>query len=384
MLKIAIIGTGGIANAHVKGYKTFPDLCRVSAVCDIYPEKAEKFSERHNLDAAIYDSYKTLIEKEQPDAVSLCLPPFIHKEICVYALKAGVNVLCEKPMASSVEECNEMLKAQKESGKLLGICHQNRFRNDIQEVKHVIDSGLLGKILFSRIDSYWWRSLSYYDLWWRGTWEKEGGGCILNHAVHHLDLMLWFMGKPESVYSLCTNLAHKNSEVEDFGTALLRFAGGSVAQFTGTVMCHGEDQQMDFQCENGKIVTPWEIYCSEGANTGFPDGRNTELEKKVNQARTEFLPLQYEKHIGAVRNFLEAVRGNEDLMVTGEDGKRVIELITLIYQSSVESRELPINIDSENPWYTTEGILKKAPRYYKKTKSIENMEGDIIVGQSKK
>lgn len=383
MIKIAIIGTGGISHAHMKGYLQFPEMCQVVALCDIYPEKAEEFSRKYSLNARVYDSHEKLLQKEELDGVSVCTPPYVHREISINAMKAGVDVFCEKPMAPSVEDCEAMIQTQKETGRLLSICHQNRFRNDIQEVKHIMDSGLMGKILFSRIDSFWWRARVYYDLWWRGTWEKEGGGCVLNHAVHHLDLLLWFLGAPKSLYSHCSNLAHNNSEVEDFGTAIIEFENDSIAQFTTSVMSHGEDQQLLFQCEKGKIVSPWKLHCSLGRSNGFPDGKDEKLEKQIESERKKFLPLDFEEHAAAVRNFLQAISGEKELLVTGLDGKNAIELITLFYQSSKEGKKLKAEIQKDNPWYTIEGILKEAPHYFEKGNIVENFDDEIIVGNSK-
>lgn len=382
MLRIAIIGTGGIAKAHLKGYLEQKKFCTIVAVVDIYEDKAKKFIEELSNEIEIFQNHHELLKHAQIDAISLCTPPYTHKEIAIDCLNAGVHVLCEKPMAPSVADCEAMLQAQKASGSLLSICHQNRFRNDIQEVKHVLDSGLLGKILFTRMDSFWWRSRTYYDLWWRGTWEKEGGGCVLNHAVHQLDLLLWFLGTPNSISSLCANLAHDNAEVEDFGTALLEYQNNTIAQFSTSTMCHAEDQDLVFQCEKGKIVSPWNLYCSLASNSGFVLGRDESLEKEVNQQRKQFSKLKYEKHFGAVNNFIQSILGNEELLITGNDGKKVIELITLFYASFNDNKKFSFPLGQGSEWYTTDGIMKSVKHFYEKTGSIENIDGDIVIGKS--
>ena len=124
-------------------------------------------------------------------------------------------MVCEKPMAASLEECDNMLKARDESGRLLSIIAQNRFRRGIRDLKALLDSSIARPVRHAQVDSFGWRGHCYYDLWWRGTWEKEGGGCTLNHAVHHIDMLLWMMGSPEQVTSFLANTAHDNAEVED-------------------------------------------------------------------------------------------------------------------------------------------------------------------------
>ena len=194
MIRVAIVGTGGIAHTHMEAYRLWPDRCEVVALVDIIEGKAARFGEEFGLAAETYLSHKDMLEKGGVDLVDVCTPPYVHAPITIDCLQAGVNVVCEKPMAASLEECDAMLKARDESGKLLSIIAQNRFRGPIRDLKALLDSGLAGKVRHAEIDSFWWRAHSYYDLWWRGTWEKEGGGCTLNHAVHHIDMLGWMMG----------------------------------------------------------------------------------------------------------------------------------------------------------------------------------------------
>ena len=177
MLKAAIIGTGNISPEHIKGYLRFPERVEIVALCDIYPEKAEKKKRDFGLtNAKVYPSHKELIADigAQLDIVDVCTPPFTHAEISIDFLNAGVNVICEKPMAASLEECDKMLEAEKRSGKTLAIIAQNRFTDPYWKLKSVLDSGKIGRVLHAAVDSYWWRGHCYYDLWWRGAWATEG------------------------------------------------------------------------------------------------------------------------------------------------------------------------------------------------------------------
>ena len=211
MLNVAIIGTGNISPAHINAYLTFPDRCRIIALCDIYPEKAEEKKARFGLsDAKIYDSHTELLRElsGKLDLCSVCTPPFTHSKIAIDALLSGVNVIVEKPMASSLEECDRMLDAEAQSGRTLSVIAQNRFTDPYMKLRRVLDSGLAGRVLHAEIDSYWWRGHCYYDLWWRGAWATEGGGCTLNHAVHHIDMLGWLLGEPERVTAVLSNAAH--------------------------------------------------------------------------------------------------------------------------------------------------------------------------------
>ena len=153
------------------------------------------------LDAEIFLDHHEILNRNI-DLVDVCTPPFAHAEISINALRSGKNVVCEKPMAASLEECDAVLRARDESGKKLSIIAQNRFRLPVRNLKALLDSGMAGKVRHVTVNSLWFRGHSYYDLWWRGTWEKEGGGCTLNHAVHHIDMLGWMMGLPQRVTSV--------------------------------------------------------------------------------------------------------------------------------------------------------------------------------------
>ena len=240
MLNVAIIGTGNISASHIDGYLVFPGRCKITALVDIYPDKAEKKKAEYGLDARVFNSHKDILGDPGIDLVSICTPPYCHAEIAIDFLGAGKHVIVEKPMAPSLAECDTMIAAAEKSGKVFSVIAQNRFRDPIMNLKKTLDSGLIGRVVHAQIDSHWWRGHCYYDLWWRGTWEKEGGGCTLNPAVHHIAMLGWMLGLPESVSAMLSNAAHDNSEVEDISVAALRYRDGSMAQVTSSVIHHGE------------------------------------------------------------------------------------------------------------------------------------------------
>lgn len=143
MIHVAIVGTGGISHSHIKGLLTFPERCRIVALCDIVPGKAQQVKEQYHLDCDVFEDHKEMLEAGPPiDLVHVCTPPFAHAEVSIHAMEAGCNVLCEKPMAASLAECDAMLRAEKENGVVLGQVAQNRFTNPYWKLKKVLDSGL--------------------------------------------------------------------------------------------------------------------------------------------------------------------------------------------------------------------------------------------------
>ena len=234
-----------------------------------------------------------------------------------------------------------------------------------------LKSGKYGKNLYTRVNSVWHRGESYYHLGWRGRWTEEGGGCTQNHSIHHIDLLLYAKGMPSSIRSFMTNLAHHNSEEEDFSSSVLRYNDGSIAEITSTLVAHGDQarQALSFDMEDASICIPFAAYASKPMPNGFPQVNEEKLAEVI--ADYESRPtLALESHDGQVENFLRAVNGKEDLVATAQDGRNCIELITGIYQSSITDREVVFPIAKDSPYYTSEW-RKDAPHFFEKELSID-------------
>jgi len=381
MLKIAIIGTGNISHNHIQGYLEFADRCQIVALVDIYPEKAEEKKRHYGLtNAKVYASHEEILGDTEIDVFDVCTPPYVHAEISINALNAGKHVLCEKPMAASLQECDAMISAAKESGKTLSIIAQNRFTDAFWRLKKVLDSGETGKVCHAQVDSFWWRGHSYYDLWWRGTWEKEAGGCTLNHAVHHIDAIQWMLGFPSEVVSMITNAAHDNAEVEDLSAAIFKYDSGALTQLTASVVHHGEDQKIVIQGEKARISAPWDKYASISAPNGFPiDERDTDRENQLEDIYQSIPKLTYTLHIGQIDNFLTALETGTAPLIDGVQGKRSLELIAAIYKSAITRSIVSLPLASTDPFYQTGGLVSLAPHFYEKSASVENFANEDAI-----
>ncbi len=377
MIRVAIVGLGGISGAHLNAYKQFPERCKIVALCDIVPEKAQKRAKEFGLECDIVDDHHKLLDRKDIDLVDICTPPYVHAEISINALNAGFNVVCEKPMAASLEECDRVIAAAKKNGKLFSSIAQNRFLTSISAFKKTLDSGLAGEVKHFQVDSFWWRGHCYYDMWWRGTWEKEGGGCTLNHAVHHIDMLGWMMGMPDEINSVMTNVSHDNAEVEDLSVSVMRF-GRALATVTASVVHHGEKQALTAQCADASISVPFSTYASVSKQNGFPTEK-PELEKKLTEAFESAPKLKYEGHPGQIDNILTCLEnGSTTPAVTGEDGRRTIEIITGIYKSGSTHQSVKLPLAKDDPFYTVKGIRESAPHYYEKTRSEQDLGNGAI------
>lgn len=385
MINVAIVGTGGISNEHIKGLLTFPERCSIVALCDIYPQKAEGgVKVKYGLDSMVFaDHEKMLASGIKIDLVHICTPPYVHCEIAVNCMNAGCNVVVEKPMAACLAECDRMLEAKRRNRVTMACIAQNRFRDSVYRLKKTLDSNLAGKICLANVQSAWWRGHCYYDLWWRGTWEKEGGGPTLNHAVHHIDMLNWLEGKmPDSVMAVLTNVMHDNAEVEDLSLACLHYEDGSLAQVTSSVVHHGEEQGIVLQCADAKISAPWDVKAEISQKNGFPRSEgNAGLVRKLQDFWKNIEPLSYEGHTGEIEGVLSALEKGKPPLITGEDGRKTVELITAIYKSGFSGRRVKLPISCEDEYYGLDGILRNAVHFYEKKTSVENFaEERITVG----
>ena len=379
MINVAIVGTGNISHAHIQAYLKFPDRVRIAALVDIIPGKAEKVRDQYGLDCPCFLDHQDILSFPGLDLVDVCTPPYVHAEISIHALQSGHNVVCEKPMAASLEECDAMLRARDESGKKLSIIAQNRFRKPIRDLKALLDSGIAGPVRAAQIDSFWWRGHCYYDLWWRGTWEKEGGGCTLNHAVHHIDMLGWMMGLPSRVTSVLANTAHDNAEVEDLSMSILEYPG-ALALLTASVVHHGEEQTLTFQCEKAKLAAPFSTFASVSKPNGFPE-RDENFEKEIKAFCDALPPVPYEGHDGQIENVLSAIEKDEEPAIGGEDGRATLELITAIYKAGALKQAVTLPLQADDPFYTVEGIRSGVPHFYEKNVSRMDLgDGPITLG----
>ena len=364
LLKVGVIGTGNIADTHLRAYSGFADRCEVVALADAAPGRAREKADSFGLvQVRSYDDARQMLAEEDLDLVRIATPPATHRDLAVMVLERGVNVLIEKPMAASLEECDQMIEAARASGALLSVVGQNRFRDDLVALKTVIDSGRVGALSHMRIDSAWWRGRSYYDQSWRGTWQDEGGGPTLNHAIHHVDLALWLFGRPRSVAAMMTNAQHDNSEVEDLSVAVLQY-DKALAELTSSVVHHGEEQAIVVQGARARVSQPW----SAAADVQLPDGfrqpgGDAALVSELDDFVENLPALRHRLHAGQIDDVLDAIAQNRAPAVDGRAGRDAIELVTAIYKASIERRTVDLPISNDDPYYLHSTLIERATRF---------------------
>ena len=195
-------------------------------------------------------------------------------------------------------------------------------------------------------------------------------------------MLCWMMGLPQKITSVLANTAHDNAEVEDLSMSILQYPG-ALAQLTASVVHHKEEQQLVFQCEKAKIAAPFDVYASTSMGNGFPS-RNEALEKEIADYAAALPRVKYEGHIGQLENILTALETDADVAITGEEGRRTIELITSVYKSGATGQTVELPLQKDDPFYSVEGIMASVPHFYEKTTSATDLAGEITLGSSYK
>jgi predicted dehydrogenase len=343
MLKAGIAGCGAVANlAHAPGYKAARGVETV-ACYDKEGARARAFAETWGIPRA-YTNFQEMLGRESLDAISICTPNYTHKELTVTALEAGVNVICEKPMAMNASEALEMLEASTRTKKVLTIAHQHRFTREAQSLKRFIEDGKLGEIYFARS-----QALIRTGIPWWGEFHKKaksGGGVLIDNGVHIIDLCLWLMGNPKPVTvsgAVCTKFGNRSDieilcdgnydrnefDVEDFAYGCVRFANGAVMSIETAWAAHIEEDvrltQQFLGDKGGATLYPFRVF-------GQGYGVLLDVTPKVRGENNGYL--------AEIERFLAAVRGEKDVLVKPDESCVVMQIIDAIYQSSREAKEI--------------------------------------------
>ena len=355
----AIIGPGKVSHTHAMALASLPESDLV-AVCGRTPDKTQAFAAKFG--ARAFTDLHEMLRDSDMQAVVICTPHPQHAEQAIAAAQAGKHVLVEKPMAITLAECDRMIAAARANKVKLGVISQRRLYPCVQRVKHAVEAGKLGEPAIGTTTVMGWRGPEYYALdAWRGTWQGEGGGVLVNQAPHQLDLFQWIMGPVEELFGYWANLNHPYIEVEDTAMAVVRFQSGALGTILlsnsqnpglyGNVHVHGRNgASIGVQTDGGSMfvsgvtarVDPpindlWTIPGEESLLAHW-QAEDRKLAETVD-VMTHFHRLQ-------IQDFVRAILEDRDPMMTGEEGRKTVELFTAIYRSQQERRPIHWPLDS--------------------------------------
>lgn len=325
-LRVAIIGTGGIADGHMEGYRANGDAAEVVAVCDVDEARARAFAAQYGVDH-VYTDAATLLHEERPDAVSICTPNYLHAPQSIMALEAGASVLCEKPMATTLDDAEAMRAAAERSGKVLYIGFNHRFIGKFMLAKTLLDEGEYGRLLVARI-AIGHGQYERLGAMWFAERSKSGGGTFIDNGVHMLDLLRWYGNGIVSVSAQAERLLLQRGDVEDNAIAVMRLGSGGMASL---------------QCSwtwPPRYTLQFHMICERG--TIDLSGEDVVVFRSGDDAPQTLTAPPLNRHEEQIRHFLAAVRGDEVPFVTPEDGLAAVRVALSAYESSDTGRTVAL------------------------------------------
>ncbi|MSU62098.1 MAG: Gfo/Idh/MocA family oxidoreductase [Pedosphaera sp.] len=356
-VRTALVGCGKVGGLHAAALASLPESMLV-AVCDPTLERAEAFAARYG--GRVFREMPRMVRESGAEAVFICTPHPLHAESAVLAAQAGMHVMVEKPMAANLADCDAMLRAAEKSGVTLSVMSQRRFYEPVLRMKAAIDAGKIGRPVLGLFLMFSWRDRAYYESDpWRGKWATEGGGVLVNQSPHQLDLLRWFMGDVEEISGRWSNLNHHYIEVDDTAVATLKFRNGglgsivtSLSQKPGLftkVHIHGSngasigvetDRGATFIAGVSKIAEPPlnDLWTIPGEEQLLPEYQ------AADRARFQAIDPIAHYHALQIQDFLRAIREDRPPLVTGEDGRAVVEIFSAIYESNKTKMNVPLTL----------------------------------------
>jgi UDP-N-acetyl-2-amino-2-deoxyglucuronate dehydrogenase len=348
---VAIIGTGGIAEAHIFAYQKEAERARIVALVDIDRSRAEAAAARYGIDT-VSDDYREMLRRDDVEAISICTPPFTHVEISIAALGAGKHVLCEKPIAPVLSGLDAIEEAQKRSERVFSGVFQLRFGRGAQQLRLLLNEGKFGRLHLGLAETLWFRDHDYYSsVPWRGKWAMEAGGATVSQAIHLIDLLLWYFGEPVSVFAEA-GVFRTPTEADDVSVAVLRFRSGAIGQITSTVSAFGEERsRVELYGSELGAVSQGSAYSatSEPFRLSSPESGISEGAQRYADER---FPSGYRVlHRGAIRDFLDAIRNGREPLVGIDACRNALQVTAGIYKSAMTGAPVALPITADDPFY---------------------------------
>ena len=347
-LGFAIIGCGMIARFHAKAIWEIP-AARVAALVSRSAESAANLLKDSNLPPCpVFNSVEEAVKAPGVDAVIITTPSGAHREPALIAAAAGKHVVVEKPLEITGSRCQAIIDACDRAKVKLCTIFPSRFGDANNALKSAVDAGKFGRLSLGETTCKWWRSQAYYDEGgWKGTQALDGGGAMMNQAIHNVDLLLWMMGDATHVSGFTATLAHERIEVEDTAVAVIRFVNGALGVIQATTSVHpGYPKTIAVHGDRGSAV----IEQDDVLKWDFDPA--TESDKVVKErfaakvgasgGAADPKAISHEGHRRQLADFVDAVRENRVPKVDGREGKKAVDLICAIYESARTGRTVEL------------------------------------------
>ena len=332
-VRFALVGAGNIAKIYAAAFAVIPDA-KVTVVCNRTEAAGRALAQQCG--AEWVADFHEAVRRDDVDAVVVATPSGTHADIAVAAAKAGKHLLVEKPLDITLARVDSIIHAAEEAGVVLACVFPLRFAEGPQRAKAALEAGRLGRLTLADVYVKWYRPQSYYDGSWRGTYKLDGGGALMNQAIHNIDLIQWLVGSVASVVGRTSTLAHV-METEDTASALLTYDNGALGVIQGATSCWpGDPARVELHGDRGTIVleegriVKWQL---QDAAPGEEEAMLA-LEQASGSGAADPMAIGYEKHRRQIVDLIEAIRTGRPPAIQGAEARRSVEIVRAIYRSA--------------------------------------------------
>lgn len=336
-VKFAIVGSGSIASVHAQAILSIPDAT-LGAIYGRSAAKVQELATQYNCDG--YTNYQEMLKKADIDAVSICTPSGMHTDFGIEAALAGKHVFIEKPIDVNLEKADLLIKTCQNQGVKLGIIFQRRYSEGVMALKKLLDQGKLGKLLFGGCYIKLYRSQAYYDSApWRGTWELDGGGVLMNQGIHYIDMLLYLTGAVAEVSGYCGTLGHVGLEVEDTASASIKFQSGALGVIEGTTCAYpGLVSRIDIYGTEGSAVIENDVLTFVQLKSGY----EYKMESNTDDAGVSSPGIDFQCHQRQFEEIVTALRTGVEPPISGLEGRKALEVVLAIYKSAFSGNRVSL------------------------------------------
>lgn len=349
-LGFAIVGTGMISRFHARAIEDVRGA-KLVACFDQVAERAKSFA--GDVGCTPYDDLNAMLADPAVDIVTIATPSGAHQEPAVAAAKAGKHVIVEKPLEVTLKRCDRIINECEKQGVKLATIFPSRFHDSSVKMRKAIDQGRFGRLTLGDAYVKWFRTQEYYDSGaWRGTWKLDGGGALMNQAVHTVDLLSWLMGPVEEIQAQTATLAHKRIEVEDVATATLKFKNGALGVIEATTAAYpGYLKRIEIHGSEGSAVLEeedikaWDFAKKQAGDAAIHKAMQTS--KSTGGGAADPAAIGHHGHTLQFQDFVKAIKNDSTPAVDGHEGRKPVEIILAIYKAAQTGKTVSLPLKSD-------------------------------------
>jgi len=337
-VKFAIVGTGSITAVHAQAILHTAGAALTGIYGRAAASKVQELAKQYNCEG--YTDYQKMLKEADIDAVTICTPSGTHTDFGIKAALAGKHVIVEKPIDVNLEKADKLIEICKSQKVILGIILQRRYSKGVMDLKKLLDEKQLGKLLFGGCYMKLYRSQEYYDsAAWRGTWELDGGGVLMNQGIHYIDMLQYLAGPVSEVTGNCAALGHAGLAVEDTASASIRFQSGALGVIEGTTCAYpGLVSRVDLYGTEGSAIIENDILTSVELKSGY----QYKVESSSENSGVSSPDIDFECHQRQFQEIVAAIQTGRKTPVSGIEGRKALEIVVAIYKAAFTGKRVAL------------------------------------------